>query len=300
MHPPAFVRNVTGNWGDAGRTWLADLPGVIAAVARQWDLTVGPPYPLSYHWVAPVRRADGSAAVLKLGLPGAAHLAAEATALDFFAGRGAARLLARDDARGALLIERLEPGTTLRGLVRHHDDRATAVLADLMRRLHRPAPPGLALKDLAARTADFAAHLDRFPGDAPLPRDLVIQAMHRYGDLCASAGSRVVLHGDLHHENVLAAGREPWLAIDPHGVVGDPAAEIGPVLYNPLDGDEPTLSLLMPRVEQFADALGIATGRVVAWGFAQAVLSEVWDAEGGGTSPGRALQVALALRPLLD
>ncbi|OJF12004.1 aminoglycoside phosphotransferase family protein [Couchioplanes caeruleus] len=297
--PARFVHNVTGNWGHAGRAWLAELPGLVVALAREWDLTVGPAYPLSFNWVAPVRRADGSAAVLKLGLAEAGHLAAEATALAFFDGRAAARLLACDDERGALLIERLEPGTTLRTLVRHHDDRATAVLIDLMRRLHRPAPAGLVLKDLAARTADFAAYLDRSPGDAPLPRRLVTQAMHLYGDLCASAEARVVLHGDLHHENVLAAGREPWLAIDPHGVVGDPAAEIGPVLYNPLDGDEPTLSLLMPRVEQFADGLGVATARVVAWGFVQAVLSEVWDAEGGGTTPGRALQVALALRPLL-
>ncbi|MFI5493955.1 aminoglycoside phosphotransferase family protein [Actinoplanes sp. NPDC051859] len=297
MFPAAFVRNVTGTWGDAGRAWLADLPERIAAVARRWDLTVGPAYPLSFNWVAPVRRADGSPAVLKLGLAESGHLVAEATALAWFDGRAAARLLDSDAAAGALLLERLTPGTTLRTLVQHEDERATGVLIDVMRRLHRPAPAGLRLSDLADRTADFAAYLDRPTGR--LPHDLVAEAMHRYADLCASAPTRVVLHGDLHHDNVLAADREPWLAIDPHGVVGDPCAEIGPVLYNPLDGAEPVLSLLQRRVEQFADGLDLPLDRVVAWGFVQAVLSEVWDAEGGSTRPGRAHAVALALRPLL-
>ena len=72
------------------------------------------------------------------------------------------------------------------------------------------------------------------------------------------------------------------------------------MLYNPLDGEEPTVRLLMPRVEQFADGLSLPRDRVVAWGFVQAVLSEVWAAEGGGTRPGRALQVAFALRPQLS
>ncbi|MEV4640525.1 aminoglycoside phosphotransferase family protein [Actinoplanes sp. NPDC049548] len=299
MHPSAFTRNVTGTWGSAGQAWLAELPDLIAAVAHEWDLTVDEPYPLSFNWVAPVRRADGTAAVLKLGVPGAGHLSREAAALTFFGGDGAVRLLGRDDERGALLLERAEPGTTLRSLVRRDDEQATAVLIALMRRLHRPAPADLPVGDLAARTADFAGHLRRYPGDDPFPRSLVEQAMALYADLCSSATERVVLHGDLHHENVLAAGREPWLVIDPHGVAGDPAAELGPVLYNPLDGDEPTLELLMPRVEQFADSLALPLDRVVAWGFAQAVLSEVWDAEDGDPAPGRALGVALKLRPLL-
>ena len=168
-----------------------------------------------------------------------------------------------------------------------------------MRRLHRPAPAGLALEQLDSRVASFDAHLARFPGDEPFPRHLAERARGLWVELCASAEQRVVLHGDLHHENVLAAGREAWLAIDPHGVIGDPGYEIGAVLYNPFDGDEPVLKLLPVRVEQFADGLGLPVERVVAWGFAQAVLSEVWDAQAGGTQPGQALQVALTLLPRL-
>lgn len=300
MLPDDFTRNVIGNWGDDGRRWLAGLPQLIAAVTRDWGLTVGPPYPLSFNYVAPARRADGSPAVLKLGPAGAGHIAMEADTLGFLAGRGAVEVLARDDDRGALLLERAEPGVTLRTLVGERDEQATAVLVGLMRRLHRPAPAGLALEELASRVATFDAHLARYPGDEPVPRRLVERARELLADLCASAPRRVVLHGDLHHENVLAAAREPWLAIDPHGVLGDPGYEVGAVLYNPFGGDEPVLELLPARIEQFADGLGMPVERVVAWGFVQAVLSEVWDAEGGlpepgPTEPGQALRVALAL-----
>ncbi|MFI7540374.1 aminoglycoside phosphotransferase family protein [Actinoplanes sp. NPDC049599] len=299
MFPADFTRTVTGNWGADGQRWLARLPGLINAVARDWGLTVGAPYPLSFNYVAPARRAGGSPAVLKLGLPTAGHLAREADTLGFFAGRGAVEVLDRDDERGALLLERAEPGGTLRTLVGERDEQATAVLVALMRRLHRPAPDGLVLEELTDRIGDLDAHLARFPGDRPFPRRLVERARELGAELCASAGRRVVLHGDLHHENVLAAGREPWLAIDPHGVLGDPGYEVGAVLYNPFGGDEPVLELLPARVEQFADGLGMPVDRVVAWGFVQAVLSEVWDAEGGGSPPGQALEVALTLLPRL-
>ena len=120
----------------------------------------------------------------------------------------------------------------------------------------------------------------------------------------ASATDRVVLHGDLHHGNVLRASGvrdEPWLAIDPHGIVGDSGAEVGAMLYNPdPPRRDPALVALVPeRVEQLADGLALPVDRVVAWGFVQAVLSEVWTAEVPGSSVTRALDVALALEPRL-
>jgi len=300
MYPAAFARNVVGSWGEAGRRWLDDLPALIDAVAGDWGLTVGTPYTLSFNWVAPVRRADGSPAVLKLGVPSADDLGFEAAALAFFDGAGAVALLDRDEDRGALLLERVEPGHMLRTLVLEHDEQATAVLVAMMHRLHRPAPPGLALPELTVYGDEFAEHLRRYPGDDPLPRRLVERAARLFDELCASAPRRVVLHGDLHHENVLAAGREPWLAIDPHGLLGDPGYEVGAVLYNPFDGDEPVLDLLPARVEQFADGLGMPIERVIAWGFVQGVLSEVWDAGSAGWTPGQALDVALTLAPRLS
>jgi streptomycin 6-kinase len=299
--PPGLARNVLAVWGEGGRRFLDGLPAAVSAAASRWGLDVGEPYPLSYHWVAPVVRGDGTRAVLKLGPPGSGHLGVQAAALTAFAGRGAVRLLDHDPHAGALLLERATPGTPLAALLPADDGRATAALVEVIGRLHRPVPPGCPLPDLAAEAGSFAAHLARFPGDDPLPRHLVVRAAGLFAELCASAPGRVVLHGDLHHDNVLAAGREPWLAIDPHGMVGDPGFEASPMLYNPDPArrDPGLLALVPARVEQLADGLGMPVERIRAWGFVMAVLSEVWTVADGHGPHGRPLDVAMLLAPHL-
>jgi streptomycin 6-kinase len=298
--PPALVRNVTETWADEGLRWLAGLPVLLDDVARDWDLTLGAPYLLSFHWVTPVTRADGSAAVLKLGLA-AEGLAAQAQALQIYGGHGAVRLLAHDKRRGALLLERADPGTPVAALVPDHDEEATAALIGAGRRLHRVPPAGCTLPDLREEGESFRAHLRRFPGDDPLPRRLVERAGGLFDELCASAPDRLVLHGDLHHDNVLRAQREPWLAIDPFGVVGDPGYDCGAMLYNPEPWrrEDDLLRLVPARIEQLSDGFGIPVDRVVAWGFVMGVLSEVWTAQGAGTPGSRAMDVAMMLSPRL-
>ncbi|HEY0452046.1 aminoglycoside phosphotransferase family protein [Actinophytocola sp.] len=296
--PPALRRNVLESWGAAGERWLGELPGLLDAVVDAWSLVVEAPYVLSFNWVAAVRRADGSPAVLKLGVPSSEHLAEEAAALTSFAGAGAVRLLDRDAGRGALLLERAHPGTMLRDLVPARDEEATAVAVGILRRLHVEPAAGGPLPDLVRYGGAFR----RLPREHPLlPRRLVDRADRLFDELCATAPARVVLHGDLHHGNILRAGREPWLAIDPHGVIGDPGYELAPLLYNPdpRHRDDGLLALVPARLEQLADGLGIPLDRAVAWGFVGSVLSEVWTAEGGGTPGGRPLDVARLLEPRL-
>ena len=299
--PPALASNVVENWAEDGERWLAGLPGLLDQVTRDWELTPGEPYELSFHWVTAVTRADGSPAVLKLGVP-AGHLAIEAEALRIFDGRGAVRLLAEDQVRGALLLERAEPGSPATMLVPDRDEEATAALIAVGRCLHRTPPAGCTLPPLRAESESFRAHLRRFPGDDPVPRHLVERAGALFDELCASAPEDLVLHGDLHHDNVLRAVREPWLAIDPHGVVGDPGYDCGAMLYNPQPWrrEDDLLALVPARIEQLADGFGLPVDRVVAWGFVMGVLSEVWTAQGGGTPGSRALDVATLLRPRLS
>lgn len=172
------------------------------------------------------------------------------------------------------------------------------VLADRLRELHRAPVPG-GLDHVRSERAAFTSHLRRFPGDDPLPRWLVERAAALWDDLCASATREVPLHGDLHHENVLAATREPWLAIDPHGRVGDPGYDCGQLLYNPLGTDPDELARRAPdRIALLADTLGLDPDRTVAWGFAVCALSEVWCAQDGPID-GTALAVAMRLAPLI-
>lgn len=294
-------RNVMGVWGERGQGWLRDLPLLVDQLAREWRLELEQPFPLTFHWVHGVRRDDGTPAVLKLGVPGSDHQAVEAAALMAWSGRGAVELLAQDADRGALLLRRARPGQPLRELVPGNDAEATAVVAQVMKRLHGAAAPPRGIPPLTDVRSSFTAYLAAHVDAGPLPRPLVEQALGLFDDLTASSPTSVLLHGDLHHDNVLRdeSSESGWVAIDPHGWVGDPGFDVGPMLYNPHLGDrsEELVRLVPARVDQLQDELGMDPDRIVAWGFVAAALSEVWSSEDTPDyTPTRALDVALLLK----
>ena len=173
--------------------------------------------------VWPVRMADGARAALKIGA--SEH---EKLVLRRWSGDGAVRLLRADPHRRALLLERLRPDP----LAALHDVDACEIVAGLYRRLHVPAMPQLpSLSSLLEQWAnDFAA----LPRSAPVPHRLVEQAITLCRDL-ATEPAEVVLHGDLHYAHVLAADREPWLAISPKPINGDRHYELAPMLWHRWD-----------------------------------------------------------------
>ncbi|HEX6185868.1 MAG TPA: aminoglycoside phosphotransferase family protein [Pyrinomonadaceae bacterium] len=272
--------------GDAGRVWLDGLPALVEECAARWSLKVGPPFPhLSYNYAAPAEGPGGERLVLKLGVP-VRELLSEMEALRLFGGRGAARLFESDAARGALLLERLEPGTQLVPLREEDDEAATSVAASVMRKLRRAAPDAHDFPTAADWGRGFARCRAHFGGGTgPFPRRLFDESESLYAELLASSAAPVLLHGDLHHGNILAAEREPWLAIDPKGLVGEPAYEVGALLRNPL----PQL-LRWPnparvterRIAQLSEELGLERARVRGWGLAQAALSAWWSIEDEG------------------
>jgi len=275
-----------------------NVPPVAARLVDAWGLELGEPFDLTLNWVAPARR-DGEEVVLKVGLTRDGHLAREAAALGAWAGRGAVRLLRADLDRQALLLERALPGTPVARLVRYDDEAATGAAVGVLRRLHAaPVPPGVL--PLAERIGAFDEHLAHAGHDRFVPRPLVERAREVARELLADRRPAVLLHGDLHHGNVLRAEREDWLAVDPHGVAGEAAYDAGAWLYNPLPDPKRAVPALVPRrVEQLADGLGAPVERVVGWGFVQAVLSAVWTASDGARPHDRTLDVAALLLPRL-
>jgi streptomycin 6-kinase len=277
------------------------LRALLTALATQWALELGEPWELSFHAVVPVRTRDGADAVLKVVPPAAEYLERSAVALTGWAGAGAVRLLRADLPRGALLLERALPGTQAAALVPGDDEGATAAAIGVLHRLHAATVPERGLPGLPERLAAFDDHLGD-PSRVPLlPRPLVERARAVAGELLADPRAPVLLHGDLHHANVLRAQREDWLAIDPHGLVGDPGYDAGAWLYNPEPGvrDRARVALVPRRVEQLADGLGQPVERIAAWGFVQAVLSAVWTASSGLAPRDRTLDVAALLLPRL-
>lgn len=281
MLPEQFVQTQIELYGDTGSAWLANLPALIAECERRWSLTIQPPFTgLSYNYVVPATTADGTAAVLKLGVPNP-ELTSEIEALRLYDGHGICRLLAGDAERGILVLERLQPGVMLSTLA--DDGQATAIAAEVMRQLWRPVPPDHPFPT----TAKWAKGLERLRaafggGTGPFPANLVEQAERLYTELLASSAEPVLLHGDLHHFNILRATRQPWLAIDPKGVVGEPAYEIGALLRNPTDELVLDRRVQARRVDQLAEALNLDRARILGWGIAQAVLSAWWNYEDHG------------------
>jgi len=258
--------------------WLRRLPDVIAACRERWSLTLGEPYRYpSLSYVCPATLPDGTQAVLKASFL-SQEQPHEAAALRAFAGNGACLLLDADLQMGALLLERLSPGTQLASLA--DDERATHTAAAVMRHLWRPAPsqhPFPTVDEWCGGLRNMKAVFGG--GTGPIPRRLVDYAEGLAGELLASAPAPMLLHGDLQHYNILSAERQPWLAIDPKGVVGDPGYEVGPYLLNRLDGAADPKRRLARRLHQLAEELGIDRGRLRSWGLVQAVLAAWWQVE---------------------
>lgn len=219
--------------------------------------------------------------------------------LQAFGGRGMARLY--EQVEGAMLLERLRPATPLAAVsLAGGDDEATDVLAGVIARMAPLAPPpGCATVERWGR--GFARYLAT--GDSRVPRELVESAQRIFLDLCATQREPRLLHGDLQHDNVLLDAERGWLAIDPKGVVGELEYEVGAALRNPFARPELFAAprTVERRVRRLADALRLDGERVLAWGFAQAVLSALWSIEDGEpVAPGHpALLLAEAVRPML-
>jgi streptomycin 6-kinase len=293
--PARFVQTIHEVFPDRGAAWLAELPDRIGRFERRWSIHVEAPFTkLSYNYVAPARRADGSEAVLKLGVPNP-ELVTEIEALRLYAGRGIARLLEADPSEGALLVERLLPGTPLTAV--DEDDVATAIAGQVMRQLWRPLPPDHSFPSVAKWSDGIKRLRARYDGaTGPLPADLVQRAEALFRELLDSSAEPVLLHGDLHHENILAAERAPWLALDPKGVAGEPAYEVGALMRNPRP--QPA-AVLARRATILAELLGLDRQRLVAWSFAQAVLSAWWSIEDQGHGGDDAIEVARQILTLM-
>jgi streptomycin 6-kinase len=242
-----------------GAKWLAGLPALAESMLERWDLTLDGE---SMHGVCalvlPVRRPSGEPAVLKITWPHdeAEH---EALALSLWDGAGAVRLLAHDAEAWALLLERLDPHTSLREVP---IGEALDVAAGMIRRLDRPAPPGIrTVRDTAARwVRELPAE-----SDGSVPAELVAQAVAYCRELGPNAGDHLV-NEDLHFDNVLRGEREPWLVIDPKPIAGDREFGLIPLLWNRL-GEATTRDRLAWVVD--AAELDLALAR--KWTFVRAV-----------------------------
>jgi streptomycin 6-kinase len=277
FHIPDSLIQTTKRRGDAQMRWLEQLPQAVERAAAHWSLRLeGPFADLSYNYVAPATLPDGTPAVLKLCFPDPdGDFLHEEAATRAFGGHRCVRLIDSDLEESALLLERLEPGTMLHVL---GDDVAeTSIAASAMRGLWRPPPPEHQFPK-AVDWIDDARRPSAIPGrKQTLP--WIDGALARTRELAAATDQPLLLHGDLHHYNILAAQREPWLAIDPHGVIGHPAWELAPFLINNLERfprhDWP--SIIRRRADQLAEELSLDREEVYTWNATRALQCAFWS-----------------------
>ncbi|MGW5780889.1 aminoglycoside phosphotransferase family protein [Streptomyces sp. NPDC003863] len=257
--------------GEAGRAFVAVLPGRAEEFLGRWGPRVTGP---SMHGVAslvlPVER-DGVPAALKMQLLDE-ESEGEPVGLRRWDGAGAVRLLDHDAATGTMLLERLDEARPLSAV---EDTReALGIVAGLLARLTAvPAPEGL--RTLGAIAAGMLAAVPEASArlgadDAAVLRDCAAAVREVAGE----PGDRL-LHWDLHFGNVLAAEREPWLAIDPKPLAGDPGFDLLPALMERFDPE-----YLLWRFDLLAEVVGDRR-RATAWTLGRVLQNGLWDVEDG-------------------
>jgi streptomycin 6-kinase len=255
-----------------GREWLRQLPTHVKACADRWSLRLAPPYQESYvSIVFPVQVSDGSHAVLKVQFPHA-ESEHEAEALRRWNGQGAVQLFTDDPAHHALLMERCSPGDHLSSVGAYE---ALEIFMELLPRLWIQADrPFRSVHDQSVGWAEQLPVSWEQAG-RPFEIELLDFALEALGRLWETEGEQVLLHQDLHGDNVLRAEREPWLVIDPKPLVGEREFALAPIIRAYEFGHN--RESVVERLDRLASALSLDRERARLWALAQTL---AWAFEG--------------------
>lgn len=272
-----FIQHAINN-GKDGSEWLKNIPTIIATCEKQWNIQVSSPFNLNYNYVAPAKRHNGSDVVLKIGFPKDKEFQTEIEALKVFDGNAIEKILEVDEQHSAILIERIVPGIPLSTIA--DDDEATKIIASIIKKLHKPLPQNYHFIPIAEWTNALSHYRKQYPTNGLLPHHLIEKAYTVFEELFATSEPPVLVHGDLHHDNILSSHRKKWLAIDPKGIAAEPAYETAAMIRNPYEKLRHISDLkpiLERRIAILSQELSFDPTRIHKWCFAQTVLSAVWN-----------------------
>lgn len=255
---PAPVRALAANRGFPD--WADRLPGLVAELERQWGVRVGRAYPSSTEaWVA-----EAGDAVLKVYVPGRPDKTrSETTVLRLAGGRGCPRLLAEDEERGAVLLEKLGPSLSTSG---EPEARRHEILCDVARALWRPAPDsGLPTGATKARSLATLIARDWEELGRPCSEKAVADALAAADrrEAAHDDATAVLLHGDVHQWNTLRHG-DGWALVDPDGLLGERELDLGVLMREDLEGATP--ESLSRRAARIAARTGTDEAAIRDWG----------------------------------
>lgn len=260
--------------------WLRDFDRLIYDCEERWQMKMMSPFDLSFNYVAPAKRKDGTEVVVKLVIPGD-EFVSEVDALKLFNGNGIINIIDVDIEKGILILERLIPGKTLALL--ENEEEAAHIASQVMKKLWMPVPSN-------SSSIPTTFHMEKklinifkknTEGLGPITKEILQEAMDNYKSMNAMPDKPFLLHGDLHHYNILMAAREPWLAIDPKGLIGDREYDVIQYLLNKLPNGNST-HVIEKRIDIFVKELNLDKKRILSWGFAHSVLATCWTVQEDG------------------
>jgi streptomycin 6-kinase len=276
MIPGQFKKQMRQMYGSDGDKWIQSLPRFLHEFGQKHECDFGSPYILSYNFVAPLYYHNGKSAVLKVGYS-ASDLTSELEALRYFQGDRFVRVLEENTEEGWVLLQHLQPGTPLKSV---QDDAVTVrVTGEILSSLWKEAPVNHGFLTVKKRADSLHKLREEIAGKAGhLPSRAIDKAQTCFSELLASVSNDYVLHGDLHHGNILYSEENGWTGIDPKGVVGEREYDLIPFLLNEISSEDPIKQLEF-RAKSFAEQLQLNYERILMWGYCHSILSGLWCLE---------------------
>lgn len=287
-----LTKNAINILGEKGSAWIEALPTIIKALSDQWALkNITPVENMSYNYVAKAIRSDGQSIVLKIGFDKQV-IVDEKQALAYFDGNAAIRLLDYDEKYNALLLDQAIPGTTLKSFYPAQDEFVIDCYVNTVKRL---LSKSMNSPYRFRHVRDWLKAIDKVKSNL-IPNSLLQRAIDLKNSLLSTMTKEIVLHGDLHHDNILQ-NNDTWVVIDPKGIVGEPEFEIA--AFDFIHADEmkdgiDIKKLFHQRLNLIAEKSQLSAERIKDWIFIRLILSAVWHVEDNG-DPIKAVNLAEVL-----
>lgn len=276
--PAKFNEKIIGAYGESAKAWLETLADRTQTILDQWDLMFEADVPnLSYNYVIKVVDSNETPLILKLGVPNS-DFRNEINSVQEYDGRGFARLLKADPEQGTMLLERVEPGTMLSAEL--DEELVIQQFIHVWKAIRRPLPEGFVFPTIMNWADGLKRYEDRYiDRDGPISMEFVGLARDYFQEINETSAGPELLHGDLHHENILYSEQRGWIAIDPKGLAGDPYYDVVSFLINHLHTKADPKALLKRRVDIVCTELGFDRERFLKAAVAMATLYACWGVE---------------------
>jgi len=268
----SFRKNIIDIYGKQGQDWFDSLANTTLQLAKKYNLSdLQPVDNMSFNYVAKGYQGE-KPIILKLGMNHKA-IAREAEALNAYHGIDSPKVLSLED--GLILMERAVPGSTLKDFFPDRDIQAVETVSNIIKDLHKISIPD------NNNFYSLEYILKILDNELDIPKNIIKKARKLRDELLGSSQRQVLLHGDLHHDNILKNGNG-WMVIDPKGFIGDPCYEVCAFISNPipdlLDFGNPK-EIIDNRIQLFSQNLGFSEQRIRDWHFVQVVIGFAWCLE---------------------